>query len=92
MTDFKPAIKKILDEHENSFRAKATFATSEKERREAEGDFYLMSVFLRVDKDSSDSIDEDAVEELKKNIANKLALSSLQRIARNDWWETPANW
>ena len=41
--------------------------------------------------DIHDSIDEDDVEELKQDIANKLAISSMDRVGRKDWWWTPAN-
>lgn len=91
MTDLKSEIKKILDKHESSFRLSpsSSFLTAEfeKSRKERERDFYLMTVHLT---EVYDSIDENAAEELKHNIANKLAYDSLPRIGGN-WWWSPAS-
>jgi hypothetical protein len=91
MTDLKSEIKKILDKHESHFRLSppSSFLTDEfeKSRKEREREFYLMRVHLA---EVYDSIDEDATEELKQNIANKLAYDSLPRIGGN-WWWTPAS-
>jgi hypothetical protein len=91
VTDLKSEIKKILDEHESSFRLSppSSFITDdfEKSRKERERDFYLMKVHLT---EVYDSIDDDAVEELKQNIENKLAYDSLPRIGGN-WWWSPAS-
>jgi hypothetical protein len=87
--DLKPEIKKILDKHESSFNLKPPSLPNdefEKGRKAREQDFYLMTVHLT---EVYDSIDEDAIEELRRNIADKLALDSLQRVSRSEWWWSP---
>jgi hypothetical protein len=88
VTDLAAEIKKILDKHESHFRLKPlSFPNDEfeKDRLEREREFHLMTTFLTA------SVDDDDIEELKQNIANKLALNSLQRIGRYDWWWSPAS-
>ena len=87
MTDFKPEIRKILDKHRDRFVLKPLSFPNERmeqARLEREREFDLMTHFLTT------SMDEDDVEELKQNIADKLAYDSLPRIG-DSWWWSPAN-
>ena len=91
MADFKPEIKKILDKNKDRFALEPSSLDDEFDKREREDrarDFYLMNRYLI---EGRDSIDEDDAEQLKKDIADKLAVSSLDRVGRNDWWWKPAN-
>jgi hypothetical protein len=87
VTDFKPEIKNILDKHRDRFALKPLSFPNERmeqARLEREREYDLMTHFLTT------SMDEDDVEELKQNIADKLAYDSLPRIGDN-WWWSPAN-
>jgi hypothetical protein len=91
MADFKPEIKKIFDKHREQLPSEPSRVHGEifdKDIEEWQRDFDLMKRYLI---DIRDSIDEDNVEELKQDIANKLAISSLDRVGPKDWWWTPAN-
>jgi len=91
MADFKSEIKKILDKHREQLPLEPSRVRGEifdKDIEEWQRDFDLMNRYLI---DIHDSIDEDDVEELKQDIANKLAISSMDRVGRKDWWWTPAN-
>jgi hypothetical protein len=91
MADFKPEIKKILDKHREQLPSEPSRIHGEvfdKDIEEWQREFDLMNRYLI---DFRDSIDEDNVEELKQDIANKLAISSLDRVGQKEWWWKPAN-
>lgn len=60
----------------------------ERELERSQRELWLMRVHLLEDRPS---IDLDHGEELKEMIANKLAVSSPNRIHSSDWWWTPAD-
>lgn len=92
---FSRQVSTIIDKFEREFRSREHFiaefegeAALETRRTEFEREIRLMRVHLL---ESRSSIDYDKGEELKEMIANKMAVSSPNRIHSSDWWWTPAD-
>jgi len=93
--NFTRQISAIIEKFEREFRSRepsiAKFdgeAELERRRAEFERELWLMRVHLLEDRPS---IDCDDGEELKEMVANKLVVSSPNKVHSSDWWWTPAD-
>jgi hypothetical protein len=92
--NFSRQVSAIIEKFEREFRSQEPFvaefegeAELERRRAEFERELWLLRVHLLEERPS---IDYDDGEELKEMLANKLAVSSPNKVHPSDWWWTPA--